>query len=180
MAGYTAFVEGWGLYAESLGEEMGLYDDPYSKFGQLTYEMWRAARLVVDTGIHYMRWDRQKAIDSCQRTRPSRYRVVERNRPLYFPCLVRRSLTKSASSRFSAIRAKAEKALGAKFDIRTFHDGLSRTGALPLDLLKARWTRGWQGSLAENLMTINNAPRDCYSLRSGSNVDLWLYAMYCF
>jgi uncharacterized protein (DUF885 family) len=136
--GYTAFIEGWALYAESLGQEMGLYDDPYSKFGQLTYEMWRAVRLVVDTGIHSMRWDRQKAIDFFleNTARPELDVVNEVDRYISWPGQA--LAYKVGQLKISAIRAKAEKALGAKFDIRAFHDELLKEGALPLNLLEAR------------------------------------------
>jgi uncharacterized protein (DUF885 family) len=135
---YTAFVEGWGLYAESLGKEMGLYDDPYSKFGQLIYEMWRAARLVVDTGLHYLRWDRQKAIDFLlQNTAKQELDVVnEIDRYLAMPGQA--LAYKIGQLKISAIRSKAEKALGSKFDVRAFHDALLNDGALPLDLLEVK------------------------------------------
>jgi len=136
--GYTAFVEGWGLYAESLGEEMALYDDPYSKFGQLTYEMWRAVRLVVDTGIHYMRWDRQKAIDYflANTARPELDVVNEIDRYISMPGQA--LAYKIGQLKISAIRKKAEKTLGEKFDIRAFHDELLKDGALPLDVLESK------------------------------------------
>jgi uncharacterized protein (DUF885 family) len=136
--GYTAFVEGWGLYAESLGDALGLYDDPYSKFGQLTFEMWRAVRLVVDTGIHHMRWDRQKAIDFFleNTARPESDIVNEVDRYISWPGQA--LAYKIGQLKISAIRAKAEKALGSKFDIRAFHDELLKDGALPLDLLEAK------------------------------------------
>jgi uncharacterized protein (DUF885 family) len=143
--GYTAFIEGWGLYAESLGDEMGLYDDLYSKFGQLTYEMWRAVRLVVDTGIHYMRWDRQKASDFFveNTAKPELDIVNEVDRYIAWPGQA--LAYKIGQLKISAIRAKAEKALGKKFDVRIFHDELLKDGALPLDVLEAKmdaWIAG--------------------------------------
>jgi uncharacterized protein (DUF885 family) len=136
--GYTAFIEGWGLYAESLGDELDLYNDPYSKFGQLTLEMWRAVRLVVDTGIHSMRWDRRKAIDffiECT-ARPESDIVNEVDRYISWPGQA--LAYKIGQLKISAIRAKAEKIMGPKFDIRAFHDELLKDGALPLDLLEVK------------------------------------------
>jgi uncharacterized protein (DUF885 family) len=136
--GPTAFIEGWGLYAESLGDDMGLYDDPYSKFGQLTYEMWRAVRLVVDSGIHYLRWDRQKAIefflDNTARQELDVINEVDR----YIAWPGQALAYKIGQLRISAIRAKAKRTMRAKFDIRAFHDELLKDGALPLDLLEAK------------------------------------------
>jgi uncharacterized protein (DUF885 family) len=140
--GTTAFIEGWGLYAESLGEEMGLYDDPYSKFGQLTYEMWRAVRLVVDTGLHYMRWDRQKAIDFFQQNTARQELDVVNEVDRYIAMPGQALAYKIGQLKISAIRSKAEKALGSKFEIRAFHDELLKDGALPLDLLEEKMN-GW-------------------------------------
>jgi uncharacterized protein (DUF885 family) len=136
--GYTAFVEGWGLYAESLGKEMGLYDDPYSKFGQLTYEMWRAVRLVVDTGIHHMHWDRQKALDFLRENTAKQEPDVVNEIDRYIAMPGQALAYKIGQLKISAIRSKAEKMLGSKFDIRAFHDELLKDGALPLDLLEAK------------------------------------------
>jgi uncharacterized protein (DUF885 family) len=136
--GYTAFVEGWGLYAESLGEEMGLYGDPYSKFGQLTYEMWRAVRLVVDTGLHYLRWDRQQAIDFFRESTAKQELDVVNEVDRYIAMPGQALAYKIGQLRIFAIRAKVEKILGRGFDIRAFHDELLRDGALPLDLLEAK------------------------------------------
>jgi uncharacterized protein (DUF885 family) len=136
--GYTAFVEGWGLYAELLGDEMGLYDDLYSKFGQLTYEMWRAVRLVVDTGIHYLRWDRQRAIDFFleNTAKPELDVVNEVDRYISSPGQA--LAYKIGQLKISAIRSKAQKVLGSKFDVRAFHDELIKDGALPLNVLEAK------------------------------------------
>jgi uncharacterized protein (DUF885 family) len=142
---YTAFVEGWALYAESLGEDMGFYQDPYSKFGQLTYEMWRAVRLVVDTGLHSMGWTRQQAIDFFLANSPKTEQdiVVEVDRYIVWPGQALGY--KMGQLKFRELRSNAERELGPRFDVRAFHDTVLGQGAVPLDVLEAR-VRAWVGA----------------------------------
>ncbi len=139
-AGYTAYVEGWGLYAESLGSEMGFYADPYSKFGQLTYEMWRACRLVVDTGMHAFGWSRQQAIDLMKENTAKTENdiIVEVDRYIVWPGQALAYMI--GSLKIKELRAKASKELGARFDVRKFHNAVLDDGPLPLALLDARMT----------------------------------------
>jgi len=142
-AGYTAFVEGWGLYAESLGEEIGMYKDPYSKFGQLAYEMWRAVRLVVDTGMHTMGWTRQQAIDYFRENtgKTDQDVIAEIDRYIVWPGQA--LAYKIGQMKIRELRTEAESRLGAKFDERKFHDAVLENGALPLNILEAhmkKWT----------------------------------------
>jgi len=136
FGGYTAYIEGWGLYAESLGEEMGFYQDPYSRFGQLTYEMWRAVRLVVDTGMHALDWSRQDAIDFfLENAGKSEHDiVVEVDRYIVWPGQA--LAYKIGELEIKALRAHAEEMLGEAFDIRAFHDQVLGNGALPLSVLE--------------------------------------------
>jgi uncharacterized protein (DUF885 family) len=135
---YTAFIEGWGLYSESLGSEMGFYTDLYSKFGQLTYEMWRAIRLVVDTGMHVFGWDRQKAIDyfKANSSKPEHDIIVEIDRYINSPAQA--LAYKIGELKIKELRKYSNDQLGGRFDIREFHDHVLGSGAVPLSLLDAQ------------------------------------------
>jgi uncharacterized protein (DUF885 family) len=142
--GYTAYVEGWGLYAESLGPELGMYTDPYSRFGQLAYEMWRAVRLVVDTGMHAKGWSRQQAIDFfvANSSKPLHDIEVEIDRYLAWPGQA--LAYKLGELKIKELRAKSQRALGDGFDVRQFHEAILGEGPLPLSLLETRvdeWVR---------------------------------------
>ena len=134
---YTAFVEGWGLYSEGLGYQLGLYEDPYSKFGQLTYDMWRAVRLVVDTGMHYFEWERQEAIDYfLENAGKSELDIInEIDRYIVMPGQA--LAYKIGQMKFLALKRKAQEELGNEFDVRKFHDVVLGEGALPLNELDA-------------------------------------------
>jgi len=140
-AGYTAFTEGWGLYAESLGSELGLYRDPYSKFGQLSYEMWRAIRLVLDTGIHDQGWTREQAIEYFEANSAKTKQDITSEVDRYIVMPGQALAYKSGELAIRAMRQRAEREQGARFDIRAFHDELLSQGALPLDILEKRMTQ---------------------------------------
>ena len=138
QGGFTAFIEGWGLYAERLGYDMGLYDDPYDRMGQLAYDMWRAVRLVVDTGLHSKGWTREQAIEYFADNAPKSRLDIANEVDRYITTPGQALAYKVGQLRISALRARAEQRLGDRFDIRAFHDALLAEGALPLDVLEQR------------------------------------------
>ena len=137
----TAFVEGWGLYAEFLGEEMEFYRTPYERFGRLSYEMWRACRLVADTGIHWKGWDIEQA-RACFRDNSALSPLnIETELQRYIGWPGQATAYKIGEIRLRDVRARAERELGDRFDVRVFHDALLVNGALPMALLDARMDR---------------------------------------
>jgi len=161
--GYSAFVEGWGLYSESLGEDLGLYKDSYSKFGQLTYEMWRAVRLVVDTGMHSMGWSREQAIqffkDNTGKT--DQDITVEIDRYIAWPGQA--LAYKIGQLKIRELRTLAEKELGPKFDKRKFHDVVLENGAVPLNILESH-VKSWIVSQKPLAAQWNQSVRSEFSL----------------
>jgi uncharacterized protein (DUF885 family) len=144
----TAFTEGWGLYSEFLGEEMGIYRDPYEQFGRYSYEMWRACRLVADTGIHYLGWDIEQARRCFTENSALAAHNIQTELERYISWPGQALAYKVGELRFRQLRQEAEQALGERFDIRKFHDTLLLGGPLPLDIVAVRvreWIKKSQG-----------------------------------
>ena len=137
----SAYGEGWALYSEYLGNEMGIYRTPYQRFGFLTYQMWRACRLVVDTGIHHLGWSREKAIDYMLDNTALSRREIENEVDRYISWPAQALSYELGYLEIRRLRAKAEQALGPKFDIRAFHDTVLSTGSVPLPVLDERIDR---------------------------------------
>jgi len=142
---FTAYVEGWALYTEKLGYEIGGYKDAYSRFGQLTFEMWRACRLVVDTGMHAKGWSRQQAIDFMAANTSLARLDIESEIDRYISWPGQALAYKIGELRILQLRREAEKKLGDKFDLRAFHDALLSGGAMPIDVLETRMRKWIEG-----------------------------------
>jgi uncharacterized protein (DUF885 family) len=136
--GVTAFVEGWGLYSESLGYETGMYEDLYQKYGALTFEMWRACRLVVDTGIHEKRWTREQAYEFMRKYTPNSDHDIKSEIDRYISWSGQALAYKIGELKIKELRKKAEEKLGTKFDVRAFHDNVLKNGPIPLPLLEKK------------------------------------------
>jgi uncharacterized protein (DUF885 family) len=141
-SGFTAFVEGWALYAERLGSEIGLYEDPYDDFGRLTMEVWRACRLVVDTGIHYLGWTREQAIEYMRANSAMPLHDIRAEVDRYIGWPGQALAYKTGELKIRQLRDEAETKLGDKFDVRAFHDVVLGSGALPLGMLETN-VRAW-------------------------------------
>jgi uncharacterized protein (DUF885 family) len=142
---YTAFVEGWGLYAERLGKDIGLYQDPYSDYGRLEGDMERAIRLVVDTGVHSKNWTRDQMVDYFHDHSAIAEPEVQSEVDRYVAWPAQALAYKIGQLKILELRDRAKKALGDKFDLRAFHDQVLDSGALPLDVLSDRideWIAG--------------------------------------
>ena len=135
---FTAFVEGWGLYSEQLGENMGLYEDPYDKFGQLTYDMWRAIRLVVDTGMHYKGWTREEAVDLFLENTAKTPLDINNEVDRYIAWPGQALAYKIGQLKIMELRDKAKEELGEKFDLKDYHDFILSFGSIPMNILEEK------------------------------------------
>lgn len=149
FGGYTAFVEGWGLYAERLGKDVGLYQDPYSDYGRLQNDIWRAIRLVVDTGVHSQHWTRQQMVDYAHEHSTNDETSTQSEVDRYVAWPSQALAYKIGQLKILELRDRAKQALGDNFDIRAFHDQVIDSGALPLDVLDQRIT-AWIASQHPN------------------------------
>nr|MBA3526632.1 DUF885 domain-containing protein [Sphingomonas sp.] len=136
FGGYGAYAEGWGLYSEGLGKEMGFYDDPYSEFGMYSTQLWRAVRLVVDTGIHSKRWSREQAIDYFRQNALLSERDAVKEVERYFNNPGQATSYMIGQLKILELRDRARQTLGPRFDIRDFHAVVLENGSVPLDVLE--------------------------------------------